>query len=66
MSQKLPVNGFEWVKGISGLNKKLKKFIRFIKNMMKKVMKDTFLKQIWNTLKIYMIWIVTYHFYQKE
>ena len=27
MSQKLPVNRFEWVKGISSITKKLKKFI---------------------------------------
>ena len=32
MSQKLPVNGFEWVKDISGPNKKLKKFIKHVKN----------------------------------
>ena len=32
MSQKLPVSGFEWVKNISSLNKKLEKFIKLIKN----------------------------------
>ena len=32
MSQKLPVNGFEWVKHISSLYKKLKKFIKLIKS----------------------------------
>ena len=32
MSQKLPVNGFEWVKDISSINKKLKKFMKLIKN----------------------------------
>ena len=31
MSQKLPVDGFQWVENIPSLNKKLKKFIRFIK-----------------------------------
>ena len=30
MSQKLPVHGFEWVKDIPSLNKKLKKFIKVI------------------------------------
>ena len=35
MSQKLPVNGLEWVKDISRLNKKRKKFIKLIKTMMK-------------------------------
>ena len=33
---------------------------------MNKVIKDTFFKQILNILKIYMIFIVIYHFYQKE
>ena len=32
MSQNLPVNGFEWVKHISSLYKKLKKFIKLIKS----------------------------------
>ena len=32
MSQKLPVNGFEWVKDISSINKKLYKFIKLMKN----------------------------------
>ena len=32
MSHKLPVNGFEWAKDISSLNKKLKIFLEFIKN----------------------------------
>ena len=38
MSQKLPVNGFEWVKNLSKFNED------FIKNMMEIVMQDTFLK----------------------
>ena len=39
-SQKLPINGFKWVK-----QKKLSKFNEdFIKNMMKIVIKDNFLK----------------------
>ena len=32
MSQKLVVDSFEWVKDISSINKKLKKFIKLIKN----------------------------------
>ena len=32
ISQKLPVNGFEWVKDISSINKKLDNFIKLIKN----------------------------------
>ena len=31
MSQKLPVDVFQWVEDIPSLNKKFKKFIRFIK-----------------------------------
>ena len=42
MSQKLPVNGFKWVK-----QKMLSKFNEdFIKNMMKIVIQDIYLKQI--------------------
>ena len=33
---------------------------------MKKVMKDIFLKLMFNTLKNYTNFIVTYHFYMKE
>ena len=32
MSQKLPANGFKWVKDISSINKKLTKIIKLIKN----------------------------------
>ena len=32
MSQKLPVNGFEWAKDISSIYKKLDEFIKLIKN----------------------------------
>ena len=32
MSQKLCVDGFQWVKDISSINKKLKKFIKLAKN----------------------------------
>ena len=60
MSQKLPVNKFEWIEDTSQYNED------FIKNIMKKVMKDIFSKLMFNTLKNYMNFIMTYHFYQKE
>ena len=45
MLQKLPVNNFEWIKDTSQFKED------FIKNIMKKVIKDIFLKLIFNTLK---------------
>ena len=45
MSQKLPVNGFEWVKETSQFNE------FFQKAIMKKVMKDIVLKSMFNILK---------------
>ena len=60
MSQKLPVNNFEWIKDTSQFNED------FIKTVIKKVMKDIFLKLIFNMLKIFIIFIMIYHFYQKE
>ena len=59
MSQKLPVNNFEWVQDTSQFNK------YFIKSIMKKVMKDIFLKLVFNILKNYMNFIMIYHFYMK-
>ena len=38
MSQKLPVNGFKWVKNVSKFNED------FVKTMMKMVVRDIFLK----------------------
>ena len=38
MSQKLPVNGFKWVKDVSKFNED------FVKTMMKMVVRDIFLK----------------------
>ena len=59
MSQKLPVNGFEWVK-------KLPKFDdRFIKNYDENI-RDIFLKQMLSIQKICLVFIAIYHFYQKE
>ena len=40
MSQKLPVNKFEWIEDTSQFNED------FIKNIMKKIMKDIFLENI--------------------
>ena len=60
MSQKLPVNGFEWVKETSQFNK------FFQKAIMKKVMKDIILKSMFNILKSYMSFITIYHLYQEE
>ena len=59
MSQKRPVNGFEWVK-------KLSKFDgRIIKFMMRTVIRDIFLMQMLGIQKIYLIFIAIYHFYLK-
>ena len=64
MSQKLPENNFEWIKDTSQCNED------FIKNYNEgydvKVMKDIFLKLMFNILKIYIIFIMIYHFYLKE
>ena len=38
MPQKLPVNGFKWIKNVTEIDKKI------IKNLMKIVIKDIFLK----------------------
>ena len=42
ISQKLPVNNFKWIEETSQLNKD------FIKTVMKKMMKDIFLKLMFN------------------
>ena len=60
MSQKLPVNNFEWIKDTSQFNEDLTKTI------MKKVIKDIFSKLMFNILKNYMKFIMIYHFYLKE
>ena len=51
---------FEWITDISQFNED------FIKNYSKKVMKDIFLKLMFNILKNYVNLIMIYHFYQKE
>ena len=59
MSQKLPVNNFEWIKYTSQYNDD------FIKNY-NAVMEDIFLKLMFNTLKTYMNFIMIDDFYRKE
>ena len=56
-SQKLALNKFECIKDISRFNQ------GFIKNIMKKVMKDIFSKLMFSILKNYMNFIIIYHFY---
>ena len=60
MSQKVPVNNFEWIEEPSQFNED------FIKIIMKKVTKDIFLKLMFNIQKNYMNFIMIYHFYQNE
>ena len=60
MLQKLPVNNFEWIKNTSQFNED------FIKTIMKKVMKNIFLKLIFNILKDFMNFIMIYHFCQER
>ena len=60
MSQKLPVNNFEWIEDTSQFN------VDFIKIIMKKVMKDIFSELMFNILDNYMNFIMIYHLYQKE
>ena len=61
MPQKLPVSNFEWIKDTFQFNED---FIK--KTIMKKVMKDVFLKLMFNILKIYIIFIMVSKFYQRE
>ena len=56
--QKLPVK-ILWIKDTSQFNEDL------IKTIMKKVLKDIFLKLIFDILKNYMNFIMIYHCYQK-
>ena len=60
MWQKLAVNNFEWIKDTSQFNKD------FIKTIIKKIMKDIFLKLMFSTLENYMNFIKIYHFDLKE
>ena len=65
MSQKLPVNGFKWVKNLSEFNEFIF-VIDFIKTIMKIVIRDIFLKYMYSIQKSYLIAIKIYHFYPKE
>ena len=60
MSQRLPVNNFEWIKDTSQFNK------NFIKTIMKKVMNDILLNLMFIILKNYMNFIMIHHFHLKE
>ena len=60
MSQKLPVDGFKWVKELFKFNKD------FVKNYDENSNKDIFLKQMLSIREICLIFIKIYHFYQKE
>ena len=53
ISQKLPVNKFEWIEDLIKIS---------YKNTMKKVMKDISLKLIFNILKKYLNFIMIYYF----
>ena len=58
--QKLPVSNFDWIEDTSQLKED------FIKNIIKKMMKDIFLKLMFNILKNYMDFIMIYYFYLQE
>ena len=58
--QKLTVSKFEWIEDTSQFNED------FIKTIMKRAVKDVFLKLIYNILKNYINFIMIYTFYQKE
>ena len=60
VSQKLPVNYFEWIEDTFQFNED------FVKIIMKKVMKDIFSTLMFNTLKNSMSFILIYHFYPKK
>ena len=60
ISQKLPRNGFKWVEDLSQFNEDL------IKNMMKLVIQDIFMKQLQSIQNNYLNFIKIYHFYLKE
>ena len=49
MLQKFPVNNFEWIKNTSQFNED------FIKTIIKKVMKNIFLRLMFNILKDFMM-----------
>ena len=60
MSQKLPVNNFEWIEETSRFNED------FLKNFNDESDEGYFLEMIFNIPRKYMNFIMTYHFYPKE
>ena len=60
ISQKLPVNNFDWIKDTSQFNEDS------IKNYNEESEKEIYTKLIFNILKNYMNFIIIYHFYRKE
>ena len=60
MSQKLPVNNFEWIKNTFQFNED------FIKNYNEESDEECFLEVAVQYLENYMNFIVIYYFYQKE
>ena len=61
MSQIPPVSNFDWVEDTSQFNEVLLK-----KHLTKKVMKDLFLKLMFNILEIYITFTMIFYFYRKE
>ena len=60
MSQKLPVNNFQWIKNTSQFNED------FIKNLNEESDEGYFLEVMFNILKNYMNFIIIHHFNKKE
>ena len=60
MCQKLPVNGFQWIKNLSKFDES------FIKSYDENSNKGYFLEADVEFLKNYLIFIKIFHFYQKE
>ena len=60
VSQKLPIDGFKWVKKLSTFNE------RFIKDYNENSDKGYFLEVDVKYPKIFLIFTRIYHFYQKE
>ena len=58
MSQKLPVNNFEWIEDTSQFNEDLQ-------NYNEESDEGSFLKLLFNILKNYMNFTIIYHFYHK-
>ena len=61
MSQKLPVNNFEWIKDTSEFNEDIIKNYNSVTINNYKGMKDIFLKLMFNILQNYMNFIMIYH-----